>query len=322
MTEKRGSGSSIEQLRQRNRELSVLNAIAEGLNREVDLARALNTALVQVIQLIDLQTGWVWLLDEGSGQSYLAAYRNLPPGLVDNPDLMEGDCYCLETYRRGDLGGAANINVVTCSRLAMLVDGADGLRYHASIPLYAPAAKRVGVLNVASPNWRQLSEDDLRILYTVGDMLSIAIERARLFERSVELGTVEERNRLAREIHDTLAQGLAAISLQLETAEVHLEDVTGLESASQAVHKALTLTQDSLEEARRSVLDLPRLLSGRADLERGPGSDDRRDVPWRRDHDQIGNRRCGPSPTPSHRGRAVQDGPGSPGQRRQPLRSR
>ena len=245
------------QLERRNRELSILNKIAEGLNREVDLTQALNSVLLQVIDLLDLNTGWVWLLDEQMDQSYLAASRNLPPALADNPQLMEGDCYCLETYREGDLEGAANINVVTCSRLDGLVDGTDGLRYHASIPLYAPGDKRLGVLNVASASWRGLSDDELRILYTVGDLLSISIERARLFERSSELGAVEERNRLAREIHDTLAQGLAAISLQIETAEAHLEENADLDQVRQTIHKALTLTQDSLEEARRSVLDLP-----------------------------------------------------------------
>jgi len=55
------------------------------------------------------------------------------------------------------------------------------------------------------------SEDDLRLLYTIGDLLSITIERARLFDQSAEYGAAEERNRLAREIHDTLTQGLAAL---------------------------------------------------------------------------------------------------------------
>ena len=94
------------------------------------------------------------------------------------------------------------------------------------------------------------------ILRTVGDLLSIAIERARLFEESAELGALEERNRLAREIHDTLAQGLAATALQLETAEAHLDDSSNLDAVRQAVHQALTMSQNNLEEARRSVLDL------------------------------------------------------------------
>jgi two-component system NarL family sensor kinase len=244
-----------ERLRRRNAELSIINSMAQALNRSVDLGQALHVTLAQVADLLDLQTGWVWLLREDDGQSYLAAAQNLPPALANNPHKMEGSCYCLDTYRDGDLAGAANVNVVTCSRLKSLVDGTDGLRYHASIPLYAHG-KHMGVLNVASADWRQLSPDDLQLLYTVGDMLGIAVERARLFERSAEVGAVEERNRLAREIHDTLAQGLTAVSLQLESADALLEAEADPARVRKMVQQALALTRANLEEARRSVLDL------------------------------------------------------------------
>ena len=168
---------------------------------------------------------------------------------------MEGDCYCLDTYRAGDLSGAANVNVITCSRLKKLVEGTGGLRSHASIPLYA-RGKKLGVFNVASAGWRQLSPEDLRMLYTVGDLLSMAVERARLFARSAELGAVEERNRLARELHDTLAQGMAGIALQLETAEAFLDAQASAEHVRAAVHHALISTRQNLEEARRSMYDL------------------------------------------------------------------
>ena len=247
--------SDADKLRRRNRELSILNSIAQALNRSVDLDQALRAALAQVAELLDLQTGWVWLLREESGDSYLAAAQNLPPALANNPQKMEGSCYCLRTYREGDLEGAANVNVVECSRLYGLVDGTDGLRYHASIPLYAHG-KKLGVLNVASTDWRRLSPEDLQLLYTVGDMLGIAIERARLFNKSAQVGAVEERNRLAREIHDTLAQGLTAVSLQLESADALLEVEKEPARVRQVVQQALALTRANLEEARRSVLDL------------------------------------------------------------------
>src|ERR671921_485573 len=214
-----------EDLERRNHELSVLNEIARELNRSVELGEALGFTLSQVAELLGLRTAWIWLIDDSSPEPYLAAARNLPPALTDDPRRMDGSgyCYCLDTYKRGDLEGAANVNVLTCSRLDGLVDGTGGLRYHASIPLYA-GEKKLGVMNVASPQWRGLSPEDLQLLSTIGDLLAIAVERASLFDRSARLGAVEERNRLAREIHDTLAQGLTATGLQLESAEALLDD--------------------------------------------------------------------------------------------------
>jgi two-component system NarL family sensor kinase len=246
-----------ENLERRNHELSVLNAIARELNRSVDLGEALEFTLSQVAELLGLRTGWIWLVDDPSSGYYLAAAQNLPPALADDPRRMDGSgyCYCLDTYKKGDLGGAANVNVLTCSRLKGLVDGTGGLRYHASIPLYAQD-KKLGVMNLASPGWRSLSPEDLQLLYTVGDLLSIAVERARLFARSARLGAVEERNRLAREIHDTLAQSLTATTLQLESADALLDAGSSPEKAREPLLRALSLTQSNLEEARRSVLDL------------------------------------------------------------------
>ena len=259
-----GHTTEAELLRRRNEELSILNAIAEALNRSVAIEDVLEATLARVAELLGLRTGWVWLLREGSERSYLAAAQNLPPALANDPRRMEGWCYCLDTFRDGDLAGAANVNVVTCTRLKDLVDGTDGLRYHASIPLYAQQQK-LGVLNVASPEWRELSPADLQLLHTVGDLLSIAIQRARLFARSMQLGAVEERNRLAREIHDTLAQGMTAVALQLETVDALLEADEATEQARAALARALALNRANLEEARRSVLDLrAALLEGRS----------------------------------------------------------
>lgn len=244
-------------LRRLNHELSVLNVIARELNRSVNLSETLEFALAQVAELLDLRTGWIWLMGEDSSEPYLAAAQNLPPALANAPRRMDGSgyCYCLDTYKKGDLNGAANVNVLTCSRLKGLVDGTDGLRYHASIPLYAQD-KKLGVMNVASPGWRSLSPEDLQLLYTIGDLLSIAVERARLSDKSARLGAAEERNRLAREIHDTLAQGLTATALQLESADALLDVSSNAEKARQPLRRALSLTQSNLEEARRSVLDL------------------------------------------------------------------
>ncbi len=247
-----------QKLKQRNRELAILKAIVEELNRAVNVKSALENSLGLVAELLELKAGWVWLLDEASGEPYLAAARMLPPFLTAKPSRMRGkNCLCLLTFMAGDLTGAENINVMECSRLSEGVDGTDGLKYHASIPIYAHD-KPLGVMNVASSDWRGLEPDDLQLLYTIGYQIGIAVERARLFDQTARLATTEERNRLAREIHDTIAQGMAAAILNLESADVLLDDPNPARQAKgrEKLQKALALTRANLDEARRSVLDL------------------------------------------------------------------
>ena len=85
-----------------------------------------------------------------------------------------------------------------------------------------------------------------------------AIERKRaedaLSLQARELAVLEERNRMAREIHDTLAQGFTGIVLQLEAAEQALAE-SPLE-APEHLGRAKNLARESLQEARRSVWDL------------------------------------------------------------------
>src|SRR3989449_6207045 len=243
-----------------NRELAVLYTIAGQLNRKVDVHEALQEVLAQVTKLLGLQTGWVWLLD-AQGEPYLAAAQALPPYLADHPERMRGYCLCLDTFLEGSLEGAANIDVLRCSRLKNAERDSDptswGLRFHASVPIYA-SAMPLGVLNVASEDWRQLHAEELQLLHIIGDQIGLAIQRARLSaERpsaATRLATIEERNRLAREIHDTLAQGLAAITLQLETADALATERP--ERAQEAIRRALILARSNLEEARRSVMNL------------------------------------------------------------------
>jgi two-component system NarL family sensor kinase len=164
---------------------------------------------------------------------------------------------CTDLFRRDKLR-PTNVDVLECSRLseafeAHTPEAAVGLRYHASIPLVVQK-RRVGIINIAGPAWRRLTADELRLLSTIAFQVGLAVERGRLAAESARLVRAEERGRLAREIHDTLAQGLTAIGLDLEGALRHLE--ADPERARERLERALSTTRESLEEARRSVLDL------------------------------------------------------------------
>lgn len=244
-----------------NRDLAVLYDIAGYLNHQVDVHQALHEVLARVTELLGLQTGWVWLINEQNAPS-LAASRNLPPYLADHPERMSGSCQCLDTFLSGTMEHPANVDVLRCSRLKNAERDCDpsalGLRFHASVPIYAGDTP-LGVMNVASEDWRELRPDELQLLHIVSDQIGLAIQRAHLSAQhtraAARLATIEERNRLAREIHDTLAQGLAAVTLQLETADALLS-IARPQQAHEAIQRALKLTRSNLEEARRSVMDL------------------------------------------------------------------
>ncbi|HKW44199.1 MAG TPA: GAF domain-containing sensor histidine kinase, partial [Candidatus Eremiobacteraceae bacterium] len=145
-----------------------------------------------------------------------------------------------------------------CSRLKEAVKRrlrplAEGLRYHASIPLYFQK-KPLGIMNVTGPAWRKLTATELLLLSTVGDQVGVTVERARLTEESAKLAREQERSRIAREIHDTLAQSLTAIALQLEGA------LDGDEKAAPRTRKhiraALSVAREGIGEVRRSLLGL------------------------------------------------------------------
>jgi two-component system NarL family sensor kinase len=251
------------------RELRILNAVAEALNSARDVREALERTLALVADLLGLETGWVWLLDPETRHFYSAAVQHLPPYLQEPVRMTGHSCWCIQAFQRGRLK-PENIDVLECSRLrpavqSQAVELTEGLRYHASIPLYFRDTP-LGIMNVTSPTWRRLRREELRLLSTIANQVGIAIERARLAEESTRLARAEERARLAREIHDTLAQDLTAIALHIEGGMNQLE--RDPPRARERLEQALALSRASLEEARRSVLDLRTLpLAGKSLVE-------------------------------------------------------
>jgi DNA-binding NarL/FixJ family response regulator/two-component sensor histidine kinase len=85
-------------------------------------------------------------------------------------------------------------------------------------------------------------------------LLAVALEHQRLNQQARALAVAEERNRLAREIHDTLAQSLAGIIINLESLKPY--DAARSRAEAELLVETETLARSALEEARRSVLNL------------------------------------------------------------------
>jgi two-component system NarL family sensor kinase len=239
--------------RQRDRQVyyfATLKEIAETLNNGVSLQATFASALPLVIELLRLHTGWLFLLDEQDA-FVLAAHHELPPALAYPGPAWDDTCECQRLARAGSLRHGAQ--VVECSRLRSATGDRQGLAYHASVPLIK-GDRLLGILNVATSEWDVFTPQDIEILSAIGHQIATAIERTQLADHATRMALVEERNRLAREVHDTLAQELSGIALQLEAADALLD--TSPQRARARLRQALGRVRESLDEARRSVLDL------------------------------------------------------------------
>lgn len=109
----------------------------------------------------------------------------------------------------------------------------------------------IGFIGFAFCDRTVLSNEQLEFVQALTNQATLAIHLTRLAEQARTNALTDERNRLAREIHDTLAQAFTGISLQLEAAKNIL--VQQPETAKSYLDQARDLTRQGLSEARRSV---------------------------------------------------------------------
>ncbi len=191
------------ELLQSNQVLNALYRIAEVLNHASSEQEVAGAVLDRVLELPGVQAGWITLRAGKSGFRLIAA-RNLPPAL-ESPGAMEGNCTCCRRLASDELGSGPII--LECERLMKAVGDKRGLRYHACIPLWL-GDRTMGVMNLVGSEKGLFNDDELRVLYGVGNQVAVALERVRLYqhleqlvqERTKELNVeIVERKRIEKE---------------------------------------------------------------------------------------------------------------------------
>jgi GAF domain-containing protein/HAMP domain-containing protein len=112
----------------------------------------------------------------------------------------------------------------------------------------------IGVLGAQSDRLSGFDESDLAVLQAVADQAAIAIENARLYEQAQQLAVVEERSRLARDLHDAVTQTLFSASLIAETLPTLWE--RDQEEGQQLLRELRQLSRGALAEMRTLLLEL------------------------------------------------------------------
>jgi PAS domain S-box-containing protein len=252
-------------LQERFSQVEAISAVGTALVEERNLERVLRTVAEQVMGLLDADGCSVWLLDPNEEARTPGAELALVVSLGLAANEMIGRRLPLDDSYTGDAikGGkpVLAVDLTDLERHPTVVLGRMGIDTMLIVPLQT-SERVVGALNLYGKAGRRFGPRDSEIMTLFAPQAAVAIENARLYEQARTLAVAEERNRMAREIHDTLAQGFTGILLQLQVAESLLD---GEEPDARArLQRAQELARSSLREARRSVWNLrPSTLQGR-----------------------------------------------------------
>jgi signal transduction histidine kinase len=149
---------------------------------------------------------------------------------------------------------AVIVNDVSQDPRYLAMDGLPDTRSELVVPLRV-GDRVIGTLDVQSSELNAFSEEDQQVVQSLGDQVAVAIENARLYERSRELGVLEERNRLARELHDSVTQSLYAVSLYGDATDRQLKSGQ-VDMAAENVRKLRSTAREALGEMRLLVFEL------------------------------------------------------------------
>jgi signal transduction histidine kinase len=118
---------------------------------------------------------------------------------------------------------------------------------------------------VASRSLQAFSRQEVELLSNLANQVAIAIENARLYEQVQTSATLDERERIAREMHDSLAQTLGVLHLKVSRAQQLLgsDQPSRVEAALEEIRK---LTEDAYDDVRQAIYGLRTFVSRRLGL--------------------------------------------------------
>ena len=211
-------------------------------------------------RLLAAQSVILWLLDESDDSLVLRAwaegtnFAKADPEhpLVKNPLSWKQDRGLRELFFSGvpvvceDLEHDPDISPELREYLK-----SGGTKKFLRIPTLVGGRVRgfIGIRHGERPSYRP---EEIELAQALAHQAMLAIQLNEFAEQSRQAAILEERNRMARDIHDTLAQGFTGVIVQLEAAE----DAIGCsrrKEANEHLQRAAELARRSLSEARRSV---------------------------------------------------------------------
>jgi signal transduction histidine kinase len=217
--------------------------IEQVLQRLVDVSRGLVHARYAALGIPNGDGGFAQFLTSGMDAELVERLGPLPEthGLLGA--MLEG----FDSYRTADIQADPRFR-------GWWPRGHPSMRSFLGVPICA-AGEVIGAFYLTDKeDADEFSEADQELIELLAAHAAIAVTNARLYERSRELSILDERNRLALELHDVISQKLFALSLTAESAGALLD--TDVEGAREQIDRLRALSQQALEELRYLILEL------------------------------------------------------------------
>jgi signal transduction histidine kinase len=208
------AAETMEQaVRDRTRALTTLYEVTATTNEYLDLQTILERVLDKALEVMGNPVGLLHLLDENGEGLRLVAQRGFsaPSGQgtpATPPDgspwgrVMESNQTVMIAQARA--GGAA-----------LPAGYPDAPMHYVGVPIRAKG-RLLGVLSVFGDGAQRFSAEDVALLASIGDAVGSAVETAQLRQRAEDAAVMDERHRLARELHDAVTQSLYSLMLFAE----------------------------------------------------------------------------------------------------------
>ena len=238
-------------LAQRNRELGILYEETAFLTQPANLENLCQGFLSRIKTALGADGGAVRLYAADKETLYLMAHEGLSDQFVAiETELNCGECLCGEVIQTGITATFQTANpppgmkLRSCIREGFATATAFTILYN---------KQRLGVYNLYFRRPQALSDRDIYLLETLGQHLGVAVENQRLMSRERELAVSEERNLLAQELHDSIAQGLAFLNIQVQLLQDSLRKGR-LDEAMQTAGQLREGVQESYDDVRELLV--------------------------------------------------------------------
>lgn len=224
------------------------------VSREITSILEIDILMAQVVKLIRDTFGHyrvqVFLLDQEANQLILRASSGDTDSQLRQLEISQKSI----NTRAVQTGEAQVVNDVAQDPYYLADEHLPDTQSELVIPLRL-GDQVIGTLDVHSAEVNAFTAEDVLITQSLGDQIAVAIENARLYDRSRELAVLEERTRLARELHDSVTQSLYSIVLLTEGWR-RLVSSGERASVEDYLSRIGEITQQSLKEMRLLIHEL------------------------------------------------------------------